>query len=162
MILHGSWVDRWRLMFFSMLLVLPSCSEVEVNNKEARRLRDEVLMDMKNVYETKSIIRMQLAAIDAKTERYMKQPETTDSLTLEEERLYELRAATLMSLEHQEEALRTWIAEEAHQEGKSGWWPSASARAQSRLRLERINEIRHSIDTLLKKSKKNEYQKSLE
>lgn len=145
--------DGLRMLLIGLLFFLPSCSEVEENNREARQLRDDVLVDMKEVYETKSILRLHLAAVDAKVERYIMQPEQTDSLTLEEERLYEERASILRSLEVQEERLRDWIAEEADQEGKSGWWPSESARAQSRIRLERITEIKQSIDTLLKKSK---------
>lgn len=151
--LKGIWVDALRVLLMAWLFILPACSEVEENNQEARRRRDDVLVEMKQVYETKTILRMHLTAVDARVERYMLHPETTDSLTTEEESLYEERARILNYLELLEEDLRVWIAEEADQADKSGWWPSESARAQSRIRLDRITEISQSIDSLLKKSK---------
>ncbi|MEY4144183.1 MAG: hypothetical protein RLZZ335_35, partial [Bacteroidota bacterium] len=63
--------DGLRMLLIGLLFFLPSCSEVEENNREARRLRDDVLVDMKEVYETKSILRLHLAAVDAKVERYI-------------------------------------------------------------------------------------------
>jgi hypothetical protein len=124
------------------------------NNRESRRLRDDVLAKMKQVYETKSILRMHLSAVDAKAERMMNQAVNSESFSPEEEELYKVRTKILRALEREEESLRIWIVEEAAQEGKSGWWPNESARAQSLIRLDRISRISLSIVSMLNKSKK--------
>jgi len=134
------------------LVVFSSCSEVEMNNRQSRRLRDNTLVLMKKVYETKSVLRMQLAATDLKAESLHDHMRGADSLTAEEVRIYEERSIILTALQQQEEALRNWIVEEAGQEGKSGCWPGESAIEQSRSRLNRITGIRRTIDSLLKKS----------
>jgi len=123
------------------------------NDREARRLRDDVLATMKEVYETKSILRMHLAAVDAKAERMIKQADNNESFSPVEEELYKERTKILVALEQEEETLRIWIAEQAAHEGKSGWWPNESARAQSLIRLDRISRISRSIDSLLNQSK---------
>jgi len=136
-------------LWMAVGLGIMSCSEVGRNLDTASLLRDSTLSRMQAVYPVKAVLRMQVSMADAMAELRHSDSTSAGQVDTAAREVTEKQRELLHAMQLQEDALRTWIGEQARNNRPSALWPSRAAVLQSRNQLVQMQEISHRIDSLL-------------